>query len=94
MRNIKKEIGLAVIGCGTIGRIRAILARDYPAVSWLGLCDLKADLGKNLAEDAEADFFTTDYKELLKTTGGKRGDHLHGRKFPYGTDPGGDRARP
>jgi predicted dehydrogenase len=66
MRNIKKEIGLAVIGCGTIGRIRAILARDYPAVSWLGLCDLKEDLGKKLAEDAQADFFTTDYKELLK----------------------------
>jgi len=66
MRNIKKEIGLAVIGCGTIGRVRAILARDYPAVSWLGLCDLKEDLGKKLAEDAQADFFTTDYKELLK----------------------------
>ena len=66
MRNIKKEIGLAVVGCGTIGRIRAILARDYPAVSWLGLCDLKEDLGKKLAEDAKADFFTTDHKELLK----------------------------
>ena len=66
MRNIKKEIGLAVIGCGTIGRIRAILARDYPAVSWLGLCDLNEDLGKKLAEDAQADFFTTDHSELLK----------------------------
>ena len=66
MRNIKKEIGLAVIGCGTIGRIRAMLARDYPAVGWLGLCDLKEDLGKKLAEDTGADFFTTDCKELLK----------------------------
>lgn len=66
MSKRKKEIGLAVVGCGTIGRIRAILARDYPAVGWLGLCDIKEDLGKKLAEDAHADFFTTDYKELLK----------------------------
>jgi myo-inositol 2-dehydrogenase / D-chiro-inositol 1-dehydrogenase len=62
----RKEIGLAVIGCGTIGRIRAKLARDYPAVQWLGLCDIKEDLGRKLAEDAKADFFTTDYRELLK----------------------------
>ena len=62
----KKEIGLAVVGCGTIGRIRSILARDYPAVGWIGLCDVKEDLGSKLAQDAEADFFTTDYRELLK----------------------------
>lgn len=66
MEKKKKEIGLAVVGCGTIGRIRSILARDYPAVGWLGVCDLKEDLGRKLAEDAMADFFTTDYNELLK----------------------------
>jgi len=66
MSTNKKEIGLAVVGCGTIGRIRSILARDYPAVGWIGVCDIKEDLGKKLAQDAEADFFTTDYKELLK----------------------------
>ena len=33
----KTEIGLAVVGCGTIGRIRTMLARDYPAVGWIGL---------------------------------------------------------
>ena len=66
MSNKKKEIGLAIIGCGTIGRIRAMLAHDYPAVGWLGLCDINEDLGKKLTEDAQADFFTTDYNELLK----------------------------
>ena len=39
-----KDIGLAVIGCGTIGRIRAELARDYPGVKWLGLCDIRKDV--------------------------------------------------
>ena len=61
----KKEIGLAVIGCGTIGRIRAVLAREYPGVGWIGLCDIKEDIGKKLADDIDADFFTTDYNELI-----------------------------
>ena len=57
------EIGLAVIGCGTIGRIRSEFARDYPGVKWLGLCDIKKDLGEKLKEDAKADFFTTNFEE-------------------------------
>ena len=65
MTETLNEIGLAVIGCGTIGRIRAELARDYPGVKWLGLCDVKEDLGKKLKEDARADFFTTNFEELL-----------------------------
>ena len=60
-----KQIGLAVIGCGTIGRIRAEFARDYPGVGWLGLCDVKEALGRKLAADTGADFFTTDFTELL-----------------------------
>ena len=66
MRSPRKQIGLAVIGCGTIGRIRAELARDYPGIGWLGLCDSNAEVGQKLAEDAKADFFTTNYNELLK----------------------------
>jgi myo-inositol 2-dehydrogenase/D-chiro-inositol 1-dehydrogenase len=66
MRLQRKQIGLAVIGCGTIGRIRAEFARDYPGIGWLGLCDSNAEVGERLAEDAKADFFTTDYNVLLK----------------------------
>lgn len=62
----RKQIGLAIIGCGTIGRIRAELARAYPGVGWIGLCDLKSDIGGKLAEDIQADFFTNDYRELLQ----------------------------
>ena len=63
--NEKKEIGLAVVGCGTIGRIRSIMARDYPGIGWIGLCDINKDLGNKLLEDCKADYFTTDYNELL-----------------------------
>jgi predicted dehydrogenase len=62
----RHAIGLAVVGCGTIGRIRAVLARDYPGVAWLGLCDVNETLGRKLAADTGADFFCTDYRELLR----------------------------
>jgi predicted dehydrogenase len=62
---VKKEIGLAIIGCGTIGRIRAMIARDYPGVGWIGLCDVNKTLGDKLTADCKADFFTTDFEELL-----------------------------
>ncbi len=61
----KKEIGLAIIGCGTIGRIRGMLAKDYPGIGWIGLCDIREDLGRKLAADVGADFFTTDFAELI-----------------------------
>jgi myo-inositol 2-dehydrogenase/D-chiro-inositol 1-dehydrogenase len=61
----RREFGLAVVGCGTIGRIRAMLARNYPGVGWLGLCDIKEDLGRELADDTQADFFAADFNELL-----------------------------
>ena len=64
----KKQIGLAIVGCGTIGRIRAIMARDYPGIGWIGLCDINSDLGNKLLDDCKADFFTKDYNELLKRT--------------------------
>lgn len=58
-------IGLAVIGCGTVGRIRAKLAREYPGVGWLGLCDVDEQTLKNLEADTDADFATTNVAELL-----------------------------
>lgn len=61
----KKEIGLAVIGGGVVGRIRALLARDFPGVAWLGIADVNEKVGRKLAEDCKADFFTTNHRELL-----------------------------
>lgn len=65
MNKDRKPFGLAVIGCGTIGRIRAILARDYPGIGWIGLCDIDEKLGRKLQQDCGADFFTTRFEELL-----------------------------
>jgi myo-inositol 2-dehydrogenase/D-chiro-inositol 1-dehydrogenase len=66
MSKQKEQIGLAIVGCGTIGRIRGLLAKEYPGIGWIGLCDINEERGKKLQADTEADFFTTDYNELLK----------------------------
>ena len=63
----KKLIGLAIVGCGTIGRIRAMMAKDYPGISWIGLCDINEELGKKLLDDCGADFFTTKIFHILET---------------------------
>ena len=63
--NLKTKIGLAIIGCGDIGRARAQFARMYPAVEWLGICDINLELAKSLADEIQADFFTSDASELL-----------------------------
>lgn len=62
---VDKGIGLGLIGCGTVGRIRAELARETRAVGWLGLCDIDEQTAQRLGADTGADFVTTDMAELL-----------------------------
>jgi len=61
-----KRIGLAIIGAGRVGRIRGQLAARHPNVQWIGIAELDADRGKQLAVDIGADFLTTDYRELVR----------------------------
>ncbi|MGI9379310.1 MAG: Gfo/Idh/MocA family protein [Methyloligellaceae bacterium] len=62
----KKELGLAVIGCGVVGRMRATLAKDFPGIGWIGLSDINERVGRKLADDLQADFFTTNFHELIE----------------------------
>lgn len=61
----KKQIGLAIVGCGVIGRMRGTIAKDYPGIGWIGLSDMNEKVGNKLKSDIGADFFTTDYRELI-----------------------------
>lgn len=61
----KKQIGLAVIGCGVVGRMRATLARDFPGIGWIGLSDVNEKVGHQLRDDIDADFYTDDFRELV-----------------------------
>jgi len=59
------SLGIAIVGCGTVGRIRAVLAREHPAVGWVGLCDVDESTGRALGQDVNAEFVTADLDELL-----------------------------
>ena len=61
----RKQLGLAVVGCGVVGRMRATLAKDFPGIGWIGLSDMNETSGLKLKDDIGADFFTTDFHELL-----------------------------
>ena len=49
-----KKLGLAVVGCGVVGRMRSTLAKEYPGIGWIGLSDINEDLGLKLKEDIKA----------------------------------------
>ena len=59
------QVGLAIVGCGTIGRVRARFAREHPAIGWLGLCDLDQGLLDALGAEVRADYSTVDFRALL-----------------------------
>jgi len=61
----RKELGLAVVGCGVVGRMRATLAKDFPGIGWIGLSDMNEPVGQKLKDDIGADFFTNDFRELI-----------------------------
>lgn len=66
-RQITGGVGVAVIGCGTIGRLRAQIAQRHPSVGYLAVCDVDEAKARALAEDCEADAWTTDAAELVRS---------------------------
>ena len=65
-RQVKDSIGVAVIGCGTIGRLRAHNVHRHPSVDHLAVCDLDEEKAKTLAVEVEADAWSTDATELVQ----------------------------
>ena len=63
---VDKKLGLAVVGCGVVGRMRSTLAKEYPGIGWIGLSDINEELGLKLKKDIKADFFTTNFRELIE----------------------------
>jgi myo-inositol 2-dehydrogenase/D-chiro-inositol 1-dehydrogenase len=60
-----KRIGLAIVGAGRVGLLRAEVAARHPMVDFIGLADLQTDRLKLVREKTGADFVTTDFRELL-----------------------------
>ena len=62
----RKNIGVAVIGSGRIGALRARLAADHPAVKFLAVADVDAAQAQKLAQQVGAQFSTADNLEAIE----------------------------
>ncbi|OGA39144.1 MAG: hypothetical protein A3G24_15680 [Betaproteobacteria bacterium RIFCSPLOWO2_12_FULL_62_13] len=62
----QKELGVAVIGAGRIGTLRARLAAKHPAVDFLAISDLDPARARALAEQTDADFYSGDNFKVIE----------------------------
>jgi len=61
----RKELGVAVVGSGRIGSLRARLAAKHPAVRFLAISDRDPGRARSLAEQTGADFHSGDNFEVM-----------------------------
>ena len=61
----RKELGIAVVGSGRIGTLRARLAARHPAVKFLAVSDLDPGRARALADQTGADFYSGDNDEAI-----------------------------
>lgn len=66
MDRTKNELGVAVIGAGRIGTLRARLAAKHPCVKFIAVSDLDPERAKALADEAGADFHSGDNFEVIE----------------------------
>ena len=66
MKQAARQLGVAVIGAGRIGTLRARLAAKHPSVGFLAISDLDPQRAKALADQAGADFHTGDNFEAIE----------------------------
>lgn len=64
-RFIDGGVGVAVVGCGSIGSLRAEIAHRHPAVNFLAVCDTVEDKVERLAASCEADAWATDAADVI-----------------------------
>ncbi|HXF66748.1 MAG TPA: Gfo/Idh/MocA family oxidoreductase [Burkholderiales bacterium] len=61
----RRDIGLAVVGSGRIGRLRARLAAGHPAVRFLAVSDREAARARALADEVGAQFHSDDNEAVI-----------------------------
>ena len=61
----RKQLGIAVVGSGRIGTLRARLAADHPAVNFIAVSDVDQRNATKLAQQVGAQFCSTDNREII-----------------------------
>jgi myo-inositol 2-dehydrogenase / D-chiro-inositol 1-dehydrogenase len=58
-RYIEGGVGVAVVGAGSIGSLRAEIAHRHPSVDFLAVCDIVEDQAQRLGDSCQADLVAT-----------------------------------
>jgi predicted dehydrogenase len=66
VRKTPKRIGLAIVGAGRVGLFRGEVAARHPMVDFIGICDRKEERLELVQSKTQADYATTDFRELLR----------------------------
>jgi len=61
----QKKLGIAVIGAGRIGTLRARLADKHPSVGFLAIADIDKERARALAHQTGADYFSSDNFDVI-----------------------------
>jgi myo-inositol 2-dehydrogenase/D-chiro-inositol 1-dehydrogenase len=61
----RRQLGIAVVGAGRIGSLRARLAAEYPAVNFIAVSDADAARARGLAQKIGAQFHSGDNLEVI-----------------------------
>lgn len=64
-RHISGGVGVAVVGSGSIGNLRAEISHRHPSVDFLAVCDIVEDKARRLADSCEADVWATDAVDVV-----------------------------
>lgn len=62
---VVKQLGIAVVGSGRIGTLRARLASEHPAVNFLAVSDLAQGNARKLAQQVGAQICSTNNREII-----------------------------
>jgi predicted dehydrogenase len=62
----KKELGIAVVGAGRIGSLRARLVAQHPSVGFLAVSDLDPERAETVRATVGADFASGDNYEVMR----------------------------
>lgn len=61
----RKELGIAIIGSGRMGTLRASLAAAHPAVHFLAVSDIDPSRARTLADKIDVQFFSNNNLEVI-----------------------------
>ena len=61
----RRQLGIAIVGAGRIGTLRAQLAATHPAVTFLAISDLDAARAQKLAHRTGAQYSSADNLDVI-----------------------------